>query len=500
MPPVPGQLVQANIAALAIGGFVSFALIVWDFIAYLPDEIRLLKDFRKVSWRTPDPYSFLLVRYSALGYGLASLFNLALKSDHCQAVVSWAQVLSICVLIPAGVLSARRVASLWSNHMAVVSVGTVLFVCMISSWIAVASQHRGFTLKENLLVDGYNEEMGISPLPGFGTNCGVSLQVPWHSLSYIASTLFFGATFALALLRWSRQRTEHVFNLGLTPLNRACLWYLMVSWISCIALLAVYTSSWSTDISRRTASPFFVLLVAGMAQRIFLNSQADYTLRKQHIQEMAMMNLKAKVPRWSWSPHAKKVSLSTISTGGSPRAAPLTNFGSHQIYPRPPPPPPPLPISNPGSPSLTPLPPQHILSIEKSRAGKVSPASSMHFKPSSSNGHDASDSTERLVTPLSTGIPDLGNKSSNSGSPRAQKGSISGSVSVTSESVESSGAVAANTEVLSPDHRKPGLDYWVWFASWVSTGPWAAMARRKTTRGRFEVQGVARESTRGYDV
>ncbi|KAH6888977.1 hypothetical protein BKA70DRAFT_883070 [Coprinopsis sp. MPI-PUGE-AT-0042] len=400
--PIPSsvlpQMITANIAALAIGGFVSFALIVWDFITFLPDEIRLLKDFRKVSWRSPDPFCFLVVRYTALSYALTALFSLALKTSSCQSVISLAQLFSIFVLSSAAILAAKRTTSLWvrDNYRIVMGLTGVLAAFMAISWIAVATQHRAFQVPE--YVDYYPDAQ--PNLPEYGTNCGLEPLPSWHPLSYIASTLFFGTTLALALLRWSRQRTERVLNLGLTPLNRACIWYLLVSFIASLALLVVYGSAgsqWSNDVSRRIAQPFWVLLVAGMAQRLYLNSQADMKLRREHIQEMQKQDLKPRMPRWSWGAHVskarsrtsnglvtgldspssgigitfasmeapgkfKKNSVSTIgsTSQGSPHVPSLSFGNGPSAYPRPPPPPIPE-----GSVTLSPLPPQHLAILEK---------------------------------------------------------------------------------------------------------------------------------------
>lgn len=337
-----------DLAALSIGGFVSFSLIVWDFLCYLPDEIRLFKDFRKIEWRSLNPWALLLSRYSALIYAILVLFNLTLKAENCQLVSSMAQIVSIGVVACGGALATQRTITLWSNERSVMASLGAIYSATLICWIAAATQHRAVRLS--------------TALPGFGTNCRPLALPSWSPIGYGCSSILSILILVLVIYRLVAQRTDRVLNTGLTPLNRACVWYLLVNATTSTVLFVVsvnWHSEWTTDTAKRIASPFFVVLLAATNQRMWLNSHADNMLRKRRVQELT--NIEPPVrqstprssPRWSFVPTRKPV----------PQME--ENALQYQSSTRP------SQSSRPSVP-VSPLPPQHISSLEKLRTTSMS--------------------------------------------------------------------------------------------------------------------------------
>ncbi|KAF6754671.1 hypothetical protein DFP72DRAFT_362321 [Ephemerocybe angulata] len=312
--PTVGEEVLVTIAALAIGGFVSFSLIMWDYICHLPDEARLLKDYRRTEWRVPDTWAFFMSRYCSFLFAILSLFNLTLKTDQCQLVASFSQILSLAVVGASGILTARRTIAIWAEQYHVVTLLGTTYVVMLATWVASASGSRSDPLPARL--------------PGFGTNCVSPPLPPWSPINYASSMVFFSFIFVLTLYKLIVQRTDHVLNLGLTPLNRACIWYFMVNAATSTSLFIVtvnWHKQWTSETAKKITAPFFIVLIAAMNQRIYLNNRADNTLRKIRVQEIpeGKQGSGRGVPRWSFVTISKPIPILDINLiPSNPRAPP----------------------------------------------------------------------------------------------------------------------------------------------------------------------------------
>lgn len=220
--------------------------------------------------------------------------------------------------------------------------------------IATATQHRSTKISEE-------------SLPPFGNGCSMQDLPPWNPVNYGSSMLFLSLTFFLSLYRLFTQRTEPDRNLGLTPLNRACLWYFMISAAASTALFVIcvdWHSQWTTRTAKRIAAPFFVFLISAMGQRLYLNNRAVELLRRRNLpelsrnpQECESQDDERRTPygarlRWSFVPTRRK-STSPLITVPYPHTPPTLST---------------IPIS--------PLPRQHLAFIEKSRKASLSDSTS----------------------------------------------------------------------------------------------------------------------------
>ncbi|KAJ7737258.1 hypothetical protein DFH07DRAFT_893021, partial [Mycena maculata] len=168
---VDGQL------AICITASVAFALILWEYATFLPDEVRL---YRKSVWRTIPPYAFLALRYGGILATLPSLLLAVTKPTTCQTAASLSQAGGVLVITSSATIFTVRTSLLWTDSRIVRATLGASVLVMAACWIAVATQFRS---------------------ESFGSHCYVSPTVPWMPLANATSTTFFIAVLILTLLK-----------------------------------------------------------------------------------------------------------------------------------------------------------------------------------------------------------------------------------------------------------------------------------------------------------
>lgn len=105
----------------------------------------------------------------------------------------------------------------------------------------------------------------------FGTNCQFEHLPAWSPVSYALSAAFNCLIFIMVLERMISIGTMVATNTGWTLINRACLVYTLFAALSSVVVLVVYASESPTDLLKRTAVPYLVLVQMAMGARVFLN-------------------------------------------------------------------------------------------------------------------------------------------------------------------------------------------------------------------------------------
>ncbi len=105
----------------------------------------------------------------------------------------------------------------------------------------------------------------------FGTNCQFVHLPSWSPVSYALSAAYSCMIFIMVLERMISIGTMVATNTGWTLINRACLVYTLFAALSSVVILVVYASESPTDLLKRTAAPYLVLVQMAMGARVFLN-------------------------------------------------------------------------------------------------------------------------------------------------------------------------------------------------------------------------------------
>ncbi|KAF9481502.1 hypothetical protein BDN70DRAFT_930858 [Pholiota conissans] len=247
---------QSYAGFLALNSAVALGIVLWDYIQLLPEERSIYDNLRGPEWHSPEPWAFILLRYSAILSSLCSILYSSVKINGCQIALSVGQAASVIVVASSGVLFCCRVGAMWDYKKVPVVVYSTTCLITTFSWIAVATQNK-------ISADGPD-------LP-FGTNCRFEHLSEWTPISYALSTAFACLIFGMALTKMIITCTMVATNTGWTLINRACLIYLFFAAVSSIAVLVVYSIEMPTDLLKRTAAPYFVMILMSMGSRIFLN-------------------------------------------------------------------------------------------------------------------------------------------------------------------------------------------------------------------------------------
>ncbi|KAJ7027340.1 hypothetical protein C8F04DRAFT_1352696, partial [Mycena alexandri] len=168
--------------AFAITSSVAFALIAWEYVAFLPHEIGL---YRKPVWGTLPPYAFLGLRYGGILATFPLIFLSAVKINTCQAAASLSQAGIVVIITSSTIVFTFRTSSLWVDNRIVRGVlGALSFIVAIC-WTALATQYRAV----------------VGPDAPFGSNCRVLRTVKWLPIGNVATTIFFITALILTLLK-----------------------------------------------------------------------------------------------------------------------------------------------------------------------------------------------------------------------------------------------------------------------------------------------------------
>ncbi|KAJ7775525.1 hypothetical protein B0H16DRAFT_46918 [Mycena metata] len=166
----------------AITSSVAFALIAWEYVAFLPHEIGL---YRRPVWGTLPPYAFLGLRYGGILATFPLIFLSAVKINTCQAAASLSQAGIVVIITSSTIVFTFRTSSLWGDNRIIRwALGALSFVVLIC-WTALATQYRAV----------------LGPDVPFGSNCRVLRTVPWLPVGNVSTTIFFVTALVLTLLK-----------------------------------------------------------------------------------------------------------------------------------------------------------------------------------------------------------------------------------------------------------------------------------------------------------
>ncbi|KAG6853540.1 hypothetical protein C0991_003397 [Blastosporella zonata] len=245
---------QGQLVTIAITVAVAFGVIVWDYIAQLPNEIALYSTTDNKIWRAPATWFFVILRYSGILATLPSLFFTSIQSQHCQVAVVTSQVGAVLVVASSGGIFCYRVFAIWSGVRIVQAAVAFMFLVMLGCWIAVATQYTAIT----------------GAATPFGSNCQMLPIVSWAPISY-ASSVAFDTTvlvFTLAKLHGNLATTKSKVGKQIYTDN---LIYFLLTAVTNITVLTIQALPESFSMLKPTAVPFSTLMTVTMGTRVFLN-------------------------------------------------------------------------------------------------------------------------------------------------------------------------------------------------------------------------------------
>ncbi|EKM53129.1 uncharacterized protein PHACADRAFT_259306 [Phanerochaete carnosa HHB-10118-sp] len=244
---------QGDAVKIAITVAVAFAIIIWDYFVLLPDELMLYTEKDSKLLRAPNTVFFIVLRYSAILATLPSLFFTSVQNQHCQAAVILSQVGACLVVFSSGAIFCFRVHAMWHGNRAVYTLITIVFLTMISCWIAVATQYDATT----------------GPATPFGSNCQMHPIVSWAPMSFGSSVLFDSTILLLTIAKLPRTRTtrSHVGR----QIFRDTLMYFALTTVTNVVVLSIQALGEAHAMLKPTAVPFSTVVTATMGSRVYLN-------------------------------------------------------------------------------------------------------------------------------------------------------------------------------------------------------------------------------------
>jgi len=247
-------MLQGQLVTIAITVAVAFAIVVWDYLAQLPNEVALYFDTNKNIWRQPATWFFIILRYSGILATLPSLFFTSVQSQHCQVAVVTSQVGAVLVVASSGAIFCYRVFAIWGSVKIVQAFVGLMYFGMIGCWIAVATQFRAIT----------------GPPTPFGSNCQMLPIVSWAPISYASSVLFDSVVLILTLAKLHGNFTTTKSQVG-RQIYRDNLLYFVLTAATNITVLSIQALGPAHDMIKPTAVPFSTLMTVTMGSRVFLN-------------------------------------------------------------------------------------------------------------------------------------------------------------------------------------------------------------------------------------
>ncbi|KAF7346968.1 hypothetical protein MVEN_01449600 [Mycena venus] len=280
---------QGHAVSIAICVAVAFALVGWDYVVLLRDEIRIYTTGNKQLWKQPATWAFIVLRYSAFLATLPALFFTSLQSQHCQVAVILSQVGVVLVVGCSGIIFCNRVVAIYSNSKVIIGALALLWSGMMACWIAVAIH--------------YNASVG-PPTP-FGSNCQMQPIVSWAPISYASSVGFD----VIVLLLTVAKLKANTGNFGRSEISKQIyrdnLIYFLVTAATNITVLTIQGLDDSFALVKPTAVPFSTVITVTMAQRVYLNLKLFHQR-----QQRTEAGLPPSMP--------SQQSASVMSTGGYP--------------------------------------------------------------------------------------------------------------------------------------------------------------------------------------
>ncbi|KAJ6483237.1 hypothetical protein C8R45DRAFT_1215113 [Mycena sanguinolenta] len=250
-PDVDAQL------GFAISACVALAIMLWEYVMFLPDEIRL---YRKSIWTTIPPYAFLTLRYGGILATFPVVFLSAIQTNNCQLAASLSQAGVVLVVVSSAMIFTFRTSLFWADSRIIRGTLVVLFIIMMGCWTALATQYRAIP----------------GPTPPFGSNCHVLPTVSWLPLGNASSALFFITTLIFTLLKihYHHRRDSLVVH----HIYRANLGYLLGTTVTAVSVLVIKSLSPPSSalvLSTRCLATVFTVAFSARAFRNFVLATRD---------------------------------------------------------------------------------------------------------------------------------------------------------------------------------------------------------------------------------
>ncbi|PSR83536.1 hypothetical protein PHLCEN_2v5690 [Hermanssonia centrifuga] len=244
---------QGQLVTIAITVAVAMAVIGWDYMVLLPEEIALYMNFDKKLWRTPTAWLFVALRYSAFIATVPSLFFTSVQNQHCQAAVVISTLGGVLVVASSGLIFCYRVFAFWHENRIVYGTVLLFYAGMLGCWIAVAVHYKAIT----------------GPTTPFGSNCQMEPIVSWAPISYASSVVFDSVVLALTLAKVHSSSMPRS-NLG-EQISRDNIAYFTLATATNIAVLSIQALGSAHDMIKPAAVPFSTVMTVAMGSRVYLN-------------------------------------------------------------------------------------------------------------------------------------------------------------------------------------------------------------------------------------
>ncbi|EIN08724.1 hypothetical protein PUNSTDRAFT_143460 [Punctularia strigosozonata HHB-11173 SS5] len=262
---------QYYAVAIAICVACAFALVGWDYVVLLRDELKLYQTSSKHLWKQPATWAFIVLRYSAFVSTLSALFFTSIQSDHCQTAVIASQTGVVLVVASAGIIFCSRVAAIYANSKPIIALLVFLWGCMVACWVAVASQYSAVT----------------GPATPFGSNCQMADIVSWAPISYASHVAFDVIILVLTVAKLTTNAGggfgAHKQSAISRQIYRDNLFYFLATTATNITVLSIQALDDSYALIKPTAVPFSTVITVTMAQRVYLNLKLYHT-RAQRVE------------------------------------------------------------------------------------------------------------------------------------------------------------------------------------------------------------------------
>ncbi|KAJ7249588.1 hypothetical protein C8J57DRAFT_1139239, partial [Mycena rebaudengoi] len=247
----PNPFAHADAAlAFAVAASLSFAVIMWEYVMLLPEELRL---YRRPVWDTIPPYGFLALRYGGILATLPVLFLSVARSSHCQAAASLSQAGVALVVTASGLTFAFRTAVLWLDNRTFHGILGGLIITMTGCCIAVASQYRAIA----------------DPTRLFASNCRVLPTVSWMPVANASFAVFLITALMLTLLKIQSHRLQH--SLVAYLIYRSNLLYLAGTTLTAVTALFIQIFTRPSTALVLCTGPIATVFIVAFGTRAFRN-------------------------------------------------------------------------------------------------------------------------------------------------------------------------------------------------------------------------------------
>ncbi|KAF8206836.1 hypothetical protein K438DRAFT_2013892 [Mycena galopus ATCC 62051] len=254
--------------AFAVAASVAFAIILWEHVTLLPDEIRL---YRRSVWTTIPPYGFLALRYGGILTTLPMLFLSTVANNHCQAAASISQVGIVLVVAATGTIFTARTSLSWAYHWTIRGGLSGMMFAVTGCWIALATQYRAVAV----------------PHP-FGSNCSVLPTVPWMPLGNATFTVFLFIALLLTILKFHEHRPRN--SLVAHLIYRANLLYLTGTTLTAAATLIIQILAPPSGPLALSTAPIAAVFTVAFGTRAARNMMLLTSVETPRAHELSLAN------------------------------------------------------------------------------------------------------------------------------------------------------------------------------------------------------------------